>query len=552
MPPAWPPKLILNTDGHWIINYQERWDPADITKMMPDLVRGGVDVLSVLIGIDDDISWRGSPHAQLWGDNVTNWSPDPVPTDIHGHNMDKGEPLHYHGRLVKEVDGRMPLNAHECLYLLMAKVIDDGHDLMQIYIDGARRHDTAVYASLRMNDGHTNVEARGWYGRSQQKIVNQELLIGCPYRTHGEDFAFSWNWNYAEQAVRDRFLGLIDETLTRYDFDGIELDFCRSLPYFRPNEAVRNSPVMTQFVREAAETVRRQTVAKGRHIRLVIRVPVDLGANIEAGLDTETFLSEGLADIVVLGSPAYCVDRIDIGPAVAAAAESGTLVFAGFDGATYLASPTEGYESSPSAVLRATALNGYREGAAGVHLFNYDYVGVHRAGPTSADFNDFDEHHIETMLDLRDPDRLERRDRCYYLPSSDWNPGPDHRRQLPRKIALIGRGAGKAHAMQITVHDDIAAGRAAGRIAKTEVRLRTWDLSPVLERVDIEINGEVVPLDTAGRIQNSRGNWWYVFDDPPLRQGVNTILLLLKGAETPPEPWPTVQQCEILLLAHGW
>ena len=400
-----------------------------------------------------------------------------------------------------------------------------------------------------LNDAHASDEARGWYGRSQQKIDNQDLLIGLPYGSHGKEFAFSWNWNYAEQAVRERFLGLIDETLTRYDFDGIELDFGRTLPYFRPNEAVRNTPVMTEFVRNAAEKVRQHAAAKGRKIRLVIRVPVSLGANLEAGMDTEAWIGEGLADIVVLGSPGYCVDRIDIAPAVAAVADNSTLVFAGFDGATYLASPDGEYENSPSTVLRATALNSYREGAAGVHLFNYDYAGGHRAGPASADFNVFDEYHIQTMLDLRDPDLLVRRDRCYYLPAPEGDPGTDHRRQLPRKIALMGRGAGGAHAMQITVHEDIEGDLTAGRIAKAEVRLRAEDLDPLLDRLHLEINDCVVSLDSAGRLENSRGDWWYVLDDPPLRQGINTIMLLLTGTETPPDPWPTVKQCEIVLLA---
>ena len=502
-----PPKLIFNTDGHWIINYQERWEPNDITKMMPDLTRGGVDVLSVLIGIDDDIAWRGSKHAQMWGDNVTDWNPDPVPTDIHGHPMAKGKPLHIHGRPVVEIDGHMPLNSHECLHLLLAKIIDEGHDLMQVYIDGAREQEMAVYASMRMNDGHTNMEDRGWYGRSPQKIEHPELLIGAPHQTLGSDFAFSWNWDYAKTAVRDRFLGLIDETLTRYDFDGLELDFCRGLPFFRPNEAVQSTGLMTEFVRE------------------------------------------GLADIFVLGSPSYCVDRIDIARAVECAAQSDTLIFAGFDGATYMASPSEGYEISPSAVLRAVAHNGYCEGASGVDLFNYDYERLHRAGPAGDDFNVFDEHHIQTMLDLGDPDRLEHSNRCYYLPSVDWDPGPDHIRQLPRKIALKGRGASRGHALRITVNDDVEAGLAAGRIAKVEVRLRTLDLDPVLDRMRLEINGEPASLDGAGRLENSNGHRWYVFDNPPIRQGENSILVLLEGAETPPEPWPTVQQCEIVLLA---
>ena len=474
-----PPRLIFNTDGHWIINYQDRWEPEDITKMMPTLTDAGVDALSVLVGIDDDLSWRGSPHGQLWGDNIEDWNPDPLPTDIHGHPLrNTVEPLHIHGRPVKEIDGRMPANAHECLYGLFAKVIQDGHDLMGVYIEGARKQDMAVYASFRMNDAHACDEARGWYGRSRQKMERPDLLLGAPVPAgvHGADWSFSWRWNYAKAEVRERFLGMFDETLTRYDFDGLELDFSRASPFFRSGEIIENIPTLTQFIRDAREIVKRHGASKDRELRLIVRVPVGIGENLEAGMDTETWIREGLADIVVLGSPGYCVHEIDIGKAVSFAEESRTLVFVGFDGATYTASPQEGYERSPSSVLRATALNGYREGAAGVHLFNYDYPS-HRAGPTdSNDFNIYDDYHLQTIRDLREPSSLERRNRCYYLPSPTGSGGADHRLQVPRKLALMGRGGGSEHAMRLTVHDDIDGGKAEGRIVKTELRLRMEDV----------------------------------------------------------------------------
>ena len=85
-------RVIHNTDGHWIINYQDRRDPNDIVRLIPVLAEAGVDALSVLAGIDDDISWRGSPHAQLFGDHITEWQPDPVPP---GHPR----------RSIKEVGG---------------------------------------------------------------------------------------------------------------------------------------------------------------------------------------------------------------------------------------------------------------------------------------------------------------------------------------------------------------------------------------------------------------------------------------------------------------
>ena len=137
----WPPQLIFNTDGHWVINYQDRWAVEDIVKMIPVLADCGVDALTALVGIDDDLSWRGSRYAQLWGDNVTDWNPDPMTSDIHGNKMDAGQTLHVHGRSVKAIDGKMPQNAHECLYGLFAQLIAAGHDLLQVYIDGALRFD---------------------------------------------------------------------------------------------------------------------------------------------------------------------------------------------------------------------------------------------------------------------------------------------------------------------------------------------------------------------------------------------------------------------------
>lgn len=231
---SWPPRIIHNTDGHWIINYQDRREPGDIVRLIPVLAEAGVDALSVLAGIDDDISWRGSPHAQLYGDHITEWQPDPVPRDIHGHPLKAEQAPHIHGRPIKEVGGRRPADAHEFLHLLLDQVIADGHELMQIYIDGARRSGLPIYAGFRMNDAHACDEARGWYGRSRQKQERRHLLIGSPVPfgcRHGADWSFSWVWNYAEEEVRERFLELFDETLERYDFDGLELDFSRAPPF---------------------------------------------------------------------------------------------------------------------------------------------------------------------------------------------------------------------------------------------------------------------------------------------------------------------------------
>ena len=109
MSESWPPRLMFNSDGNWVNNYPERRDPSDLTRMIGPLRDAGVDLLSVLIGIDDDLSWRGSPHGQLWCDNVTEWNVDGVPTDIHGNPISDGA-VHIHGRATAN---RQATNAHE-------------------------------------------------------------------------------------------------------------------------------------------------------------------------------------------------------------------------------------------------------------------------------------------------------------------------------------------------------------------------------------------------------------------------------------------------------
>ena len=286
-------------------NYQERHEPSDLTRMIGPLRDAGVDLLSVLIGIDDDLSWRGSPHGQLWCDNVTEWDVDGVPTDIHGNPITDGA-VHIHGRATAN---RQATNAHEELFNTIAAVIDDGHDLMRIYVDGAREHGLPVFASMRMNDAHTDSEDRMWYGRSTLKIERPDLLIGSalPEARHGAEWTFSWMWDYAQDEVRQRFLGIADETLTRYDFDGLEFDFCRQPPYFRGGQVVQNIPVMTDFVRHGRDVVRRHAQRRGRDLRFVVRVPTSIGESLSIGIDTLAWIREGLADALVISSPGYCV-----------------------------------------------------------------------------------------------------------------------------------------------------------------------------------------------------------------------------------------------------
>ncbi len=71
------PRLIFNTDGNWMLFYLPDRNPDDVTHQLDELVPAEVDALAGLIGIDDDVVWRGSPHSAMWGDDTEVWDPDP-------------------------------------------------------------------------------------------------------------------------------------------------------------------------------------------------------------------------------------------------------------------------------------------------------------------------------------------------------------------------------------------------------------------------------------------------------------------------------------------
>ena len=257
------PRLIFNTDGNWMLFYLPDRNPDDVTHQLDELVPAGVDALAGLIGIDDDVVWRGSPHSAMWGDDTEVWDPDP---DVDAD----GNPVR------KMTAGGFELSRLEQLYNCMDAVITDGRELMQVYIHGCRRHGIAAIAAMRMNDAHTSDEAREWQVRSRHKKSRPDLLIGSPTptRSGGADrWNFCWQWDYEQEEVRNRFLGLVDETLERYDFDGIELDWMRGPPYFRPGRLLDNLDTLTEFMRQAHAIVRRHSEQKGKPISLLTRVP---------------------------------------------------------------------------------------------------------------------------------------------------------------------------------------------------------------------------------------------------------------------------------------
>lgn len=282
----WPPRVIFNTDLKSLWAYQESRRIEDAVRSLVDVDGTSVDAFTAVAAIaGDGLTWRGSPNGHLWGDNVENWDPDRDPS--------------------MPAVGGMSMRKLEMLYRTLVLLLEDGHELLRLYLNKGRELNRAVLASFRLNDLHTSHEDRSWYSRCRTKIERPDLLIGSPPpRTENAgvvDWKFSWQWDYGKQEVRERFLAIFEETLDRYDLDGLELDFCRQPPFFGAFQARKGRAGMTDFVRDTQKLIKGYSEKRDRDLKLIVHVPPSLDADFELGLNVERWISEGLADIFVLG-----------------------------------------------------------------------------------------------------------------------------------------------------------------------------------------------------------------------------------------------------------
>ena len=186
-------------------------------------------------------------------------------------------------------------------------MMERGTDPLKFVTDWGHGVGREVFASFRMN-----MIQDSWrpYFASRFKREHPEYCLGeRGMGTHSDnpDERLCWSaLDWEHQAVRDQRLALIDDICSRYDVDGMELDFWRWPIFFKPtlyHEPVEQKHVdmMTDFMRKTRKRVTEIEAERERPILIAPRVFDTLEINRRMGLDVETWLEEGLLDILVVG-----------------------------------------------------------------------------------------------------------------------------------------------------------------------------------------------------------------------------------------------------------
>ena len=174
--------------------------------------------------------------------------------------------------------------------------ISAGLDAVQIAGEEAKKNNLLFLPSLRMNDSHFMADPNNYPLTGQFWLENTDLII------KDSPISFDKNYgnllDYSSEKVRNFRFAVFNEAIELHKkvIDGFELDFNRVQVFFPKGKA--NKELMTDLVRKIRNRLNKLSKEEGRPMYLFARIPPSVEACIWAGLDVETWMKEGLIDVI--------------------------------------------------------------------------------------------------------------------------------------------------------------------------------------------------------------------------------------------------------------
>ena len=174
-------------------------------------------------------------------------------------------------------------------YLLHDLRIDDGFEIL---IRESRERGISPWVSLRMNDMHYHDDPHRmnpfWNQHPEYWILPQP--------------GFNNGFDFVQPAVRAHYLKLVREVMTRWDVDGVELDWLRFPHLFKPGDEAAGRAALTSFMREVRQAAAAAAARLGHRVGIAARVPCTPEFSYGMGLDAVAWANEELVDVLIPGS----------------------------------------------------------------------------------------------------------------------------------------------------------------------------------------------------------------------------------------------------------
>ncbi len=238
---------------------------------------------------------------------------------------------------------------------------EGGIDWVAGLVNATRERKLEVFWNHRISE--VDVIPGGGLDKTQMnplKAAHPDWVVPASYWWQGM-------WNLASPGLREHKTAVLREIATRYDLDGIQIDFARHVPCLPRGRQWELREHVTEFMRMVRAMLLDVAQQRGRPMMLAARVPRSLeGCHVD-GFDVTTWAREQLVDVLTLGSRSMDVAveeyRDAVGPEV--------QLQPCFDDHH----ATDGYRYASSEFLRGVFANHWQRGANSVVTFNWA-VGV--------------------------------------------------------------------------------------------------------------------------------------------------------------------------------
>ncbi len=264
-------------------------------------------------------------------------------------------------------------------------ILNDG-DMVRDFIDACRSCGETPFISLRLNDAHHIYRGAKAKPEEREKALAEfQFFADHPNCRIGPDvdgderMQHMLDWGRPE--VRDYKLRLIEELCSKYDFEGLELDFMRHWIFFnlKRTTAEQRRTIQLGFVRRVRELLD-STSKPGQHRWLCVRIPSYPETYDAMGIDLSAFAKAGV-DMVNASSHYFTDCQLEIA-ALRRQLPASVALYAEVQYVSSMAQrfPDPNGTNNINANRRTTpeqfntvAHQAYAQGADGVSAFNFQY-----------------------------------------------------------------------------------------------------------------------------------------------------------------------------------
>ncbi len=248
----------------------------------------------------------------------------------------------------------------------LQKMTAEGIDTNAYLIERCRKQGISPWISIRMNDAHDAPLAKS--------PLHSRFLREHPEFKRKPGPISAWTdicLDYGRPEVRDHAMALIKEVCSRYDMDGLELDWNRFPLHLKEGEEELHRDTLTEWMGEVRKVVRDAEKKWGHPILLVPRVSARPEVAYGIGLDAVEWAKRGIIDHLIVAPFWATTDfNIPVEEWIEELEGTGVRVTAGLEARVQ---PHPGGPTVENTLdrRRGAALAMLGRGSEGIYLFNY-------------------------------------------------------------------------------------------------------------------------------------------------------------------------------------